>query len=399
VRIVRLKSPRGPDVPPIYNALSIVDDRFVAYVHGRDLHLLDLTRGDGAPPILVVENGGNHAFVSDTLVTYDESHGFRRFVREGESFVEALRFFLPEQPAPWPTHLVLSPTGRFLCVELPPASGERHARVALFDALRGTMLACHPEHNSARASFTRLDGAEVLFLSAPSYMGVLLIDAESGRTLQSFEPSSGWDFCHTDYELSEDGQRLLVFGCIWAAPYEVRLYDATPWTRSAAPMQDGFPLRLLYRQNEDLGHETILPSRFFPSNNRTIDVLSLVSVRDLQGMLPEDARDLEEGLSPMNLEILAAARGLDASHALLVRRVDTESGNLVSFHLAPTASTHEGHVHMLPEHRAILVNDRIQSFDGETVQNVADFDKPAGWYQTAVTRNGDTLVVREVAKA
>jgi len=399
LRIRRLTSPRSPaGGPPIYKALSLVEDRFVAYIHTGDLHVLDLARADDAPPILVLEDTGNHAFASDTLVTYDAGHGFRRFVREDERFVEASRFTLREEPAPWPTHLALSPSGRFLCVELPPAPGVKGCRVALLDVTTGEVLAMHERHLSARASFSVLDGAEVLFLSATSYMDVRLLDAESGRTLQSFEATESWDFCHTNYELSADGERLLAFGCIWAAPYELRLYDARPWTRGTAATNEGFPLPLLYRQNEDLEYETVLPSRFVPTTDGTLDVLSLVDIRGLQNLGPEDARDLEEGLAGTNLAILEAIRSVNADRALLQRRVDPKKGDVVAFRLAPARKVGETHVHMLRDHQVILIGDGIQWFDGEGMRDLGPFEEPNGWYESAVTQDGSTIVVRELVE-
>jgi len=395
LRVLRLKSPRGPDKPPVYRALSIVDDRFVAFVYGGDLHVLDLHRGHEAPPVLVVEGGRNFVFVSDALLTFDATNGFRRFVREGDRFVEAHRFSLAGESEVWPTHLELSPSGRFLCFEVPAALGEKFERVILMDARTGAVLASHARHLSARASFSRIDGAEVLFLSAPSYMGVLLLDAATGGTLRSFEPTQSWDFCHTDYELSPDGERLLAFGCVWAAPYEVRLYDARPWTRGAAPAKDGFPLPLLYRQNEDLWYETVLPARFEQASDGTIDVLSLVSLRELHKISPDDARDLEEDLSPMNLEILEKAKQMRAEAAILQRRVDPRAGEVVSYRLAPIRSTRETQVFTLPEHQVILVNELVQYFDGEAIHDLAPFDGPKAWYGTALTRDGGLLVSRE----
>ncbi|MDI1480267.1 hypothetical protein [Polyangium sp. y55x31] len=398
VRFLRLTCPKSPAGPPIYRALSLVDDRFVANVHGPDLHVLDLERGDGAEPLLVLEDTGNHAFASNTLVTYDEARGFRRFVREGERFVEASRFVFPERPAPWPTHLVLSPSGRFLCFELMPAPGVKGCRVVLMDATRGEVLAVHERHLSARASFSWLDGAEVLFLSATSYMDVRLLDAASGRTLQSYEATESWDFCHTNYELSADGERLLAFGCVWAAPYEVRLYDARPWTRGTEAKSEGFPLPRLYRQNEDLQYETVFRARFVPTRDGLFDVLSFVDLQALQELEPDDVRDLEEGLSETNLTILAAARGIRAETALLQRRVDPRTGKVVSFRLVPSWETDEPHVHILPDHRAIVIRNGIQWFDGEEMHDVASFEAPRGWFESAVTQDGKTVVVRELVE-
>lgn len=393
--VVRLQSPPRTDKTPIYKTMSIADDRFIAYVHGDDVHVVDLDGGQDLRPVLKVENCARHVLVANTLVTYDETHGYRRFLREGDRFVAAGSFVLPEQPPPFPTYLVLSPSGRYLSVELPPAAGEKNGRVVLFDTARGELLGSFSRSLSARASFSVLDGAEVLFLSAPSYMDVLLIDAASGRTLRSFKATTGWEFCHTDYELSAAGDRLLTFGCIWAAPYEVRLYDATPWTRGGESRKDGFPLPLLYAQGDDLQYETTLQARFGAPDESIFDVLSFVDVDDLRQLDAEETRDLEEGLSALNLEILATARSIPDKHALLQRRVDSRTGRVESFRMVGMQKPHITHVHQLSGHQALLLGDRLQWFDGERIHDLGPFAQPAGYYNSAVMRDGNTIVVRE----
>ncbi|HRI67818.1 MAG TPA: hypothetical protein PK156_26455 [Polyangium sp.] len=400
VRVVRLQSPRlATNGPPIYRALSLARDRFVAYVNGNALHVLDLEQGDETPPILVVENGINHAFVGDTLITYDETHQYRRFVREGNKFVEASRFVLPETPAPWPTHLVLSPSGRFLCVEWPPAPNIKGCRVALIDTSRGEILTVLPRALSARASFGQLQGEELLFLSAPSYMDVTVLDAATGKKKFLFDSSTSWDFCHTDYEISSNGERLLTFGCVWAAPYEVRLYDTRPWTRGSQAPEQGFSLPLIYSQYEDLQYETILPARFDATNESLLDVYSIVSLGELQNLSAEDAKDLEEGLSAMNLSILEAARGIAAKCGLLQRRVSTQTGEVQSFRISAAQELKELHVHQLPGHQALSLGEVIQWFDGERMHDIAPFAKPPSYFESRVSRNGDIVVVREVVGA
>ncbi len=400
VRVVRLQSPRLPtNGPPIYRALSLVSDRFVAYVNGNALHVLDLEQGDETPPILVVENGMNHVFVGDTLITYDETHQYRRFVRDGNTFVEASRFVLPETPAPWPTHLVLSPSGRFLCVEWPPAPNIKGCRVALIDTCRGEILAVLPRALSARASFGQLNREELLFLSAPSYMDVTVLDAATGKKKFLFDSSTSWDFCHTDYEISSNGERLLTFGCVWAAPYEVRLYDTRPWTRGTRALEEGFSLPLIYSQYEDLQYETILPARFDATNESMLDVYSIVSLGELQSLGAEDAKDLEEGLSAMNLSILEAARGIAAKCGLLQRRVSTQTGEVQSFRISAAQELKELHVHQLPGHQALSLGEFIQWFDGERMHELAPFAKPPSYFESRVSRNGDIVVVREIVGA
>ena len=395
-RLVRLQSPKGTGEKPVYSALTIMQDRFVAYVHGNDAHVLDLRDDKPGTPILSVNNGCNYVATQSTLVTYDDEHHFRRFDVDGDRFVPTAQFALPEQPHPWPTSLTLSPSGRFLAVEVAALPGESSLRVLLLDAVDGRVLGTYPYCLSARASFVRLGDSEKLFLSAPDYMSVMFIDPESGTILHSFESTKSWDFCHTDYELSADGSRLLVFGCIWAAPYEARLYDATPWTQNRPLSQGEFPLPTVYRQYEDLEYETVYIPRFTKNVEGLLDVNGSVSLHGLRKLDTEALKELRDGLSGMNAAILDAALGLEGNVALLQRRVDPASGNVVDFKLVPVRAMREMHTHPLPDHRVLIVDETIQWFDGEKLHDVGTIEQCKSYYCSAVTSDGSVIVVREL---
>jgi len=391
VRIVHLEAARGPrGEPAITSGLTILDDRWIACVSGRDVHLHDLT-ADPRTPCFTVEHGGQHTGAPGVLLTFDAARGFRRFAAADGRWCEVARFGLPAPFTGWPADPQLSRSGKFVCVELPAYGDERHPWVVLLDAHDGRLIAAHERRLSARASFAALAGREVLFLSAPSYMGVLLLDAASGRTLHAFEPSHGWDFCHTDYALTPDGARLVVFGCIWAAPYELRLYDATPWTGGAS-QAGGFPLPQLFAQVEAIPGETVLPAHVHDHGDGTLDVHSLVALRDLAAGLAED----EPELAAEDRPILAALRELPGSSALLQRRVDLASARVVGWTVAPIRTTGETHVHALPGHRAVLVGAGVQRFDGRTgeVREGPPLAEPKEWFLSAVAVNGETVLVR-----
>lgn len=391
MRIVHLEAARGPrGEPTIANGLTILDDRWIACLHGRDVHLHDLA-ADPRASAFVVDDGGQHTGAAGVLLSFDAVHGFRRFALTDGRWGEVARFGLPAPFTGWPADPLLSPSGRFVCVELPAYGDERHPWVVLLDAHDGRLIAAHPRHLSARASFAALAGREVLFLSAPSYMGVLMLDAASGRTLHAFEPAHGWDFCHTDYALTPDGARLVVFGCIWAAPYELRLYDATPWTGGSAPVE-GFPLPLRFAQLEAIPGETVLPAHVHDHGDGTLDVHSLVALRTMVAELAED----EPELAAEDREILAALRVLPGSSALLQRRVDLATARVVGWTAAPIRTTGETHVHALPGHRAVLVGAGVQLFDGRTgvVREGPPLAEPKEWFISAVTPDGETVLVR-----
>jgi len=81
---------------------------------------------------------------------------------------------------------------------------------------------------------------------------------------------------------------------------------------------------------------------------------------------------------------------------LLQRRVDPGSGAVVGFRVAPTRQVGEAHVHPLAGHQAVLVGDGVQWFDGDRTWDVAPFDEPRGWFETAVSRDGRLVVCREM---
>lgn len=387
MRIVHLEAARGPrGEPSIDNGLTPLDDRWVACLHGRDVHLHDLA-ADPRASAFVVEQGGQHTGAASTLLTFDAEHGFRRFSVADGRWCEVARFGLPAPFTGWPADPRLSPSGRFVCVELPAYGDERHPWVVLLDAHDGRPIAAHARHLSARASFATLAGREILYLSAPSYMGVLMLDAASGRTLHAFEPAHGWDFCHTDYALTPDGARLVVFGCVWAAPYELRLYDATPWTGGSA-QSDGFPLPQMFAQVEAIPGETVLPAHVHEHGDGTLDVYSLIRLRDV-------AAELEE-LDEHDRPILAALRELPGPSALLQRRVDLATARVVGWTAAPIRTTCETHVHALPGHRAVLVGAGVQLFDGRTgvVREGPPLAETKEWFLSAITADGETVLVR-----
>ncbi|MDI3283849.1 hypothetical protein QHF83_11165 [Polyangium sp. 15x6] len=42
------------------------------------------------------------------------------------------------------------------------------------------------------------------------------------------------------------------------------------------------------------------------------------------------------------------------------------------------------------------MGEGMQGFDGEGMHDVASFEAPAGWFTSAVTQDGRTVVVREL---
>jgi hypothetical protein len=289
------------------------------------------------------------------------------------------------------------------------------SRAYLLDALTGEVKGTFDLRKTwVRGGFAYLPtGEEVLFISAESYMSVQMVACASGQTLHAFTAQNSWDFCHTDYALTAGATRLLAFGCIWAAPYEARIYDVTPWTTSkdttqpvsATPQPESgseaepataFPLPLLFRQEEVFGADTVLPLEAGETRDSTITSVTLV---DLAGMPIAGSEGEAEVLSELTQKDRAIYDRLSqlprSGTGVLIRRVDPISGEVVGWSVATTAKTEERHVHVLPDHQVLLVNERIELVNGMTgeVLDEGPFEVPVRWYYTIPTTSGDTLIV------
>jgi hypothetical protein len=79
----------------------------------------------------------------------------------------------------------------------------------------------------------------------------------------------------------------------------------------------------------------------------------------------------------------------------VIRRIRPTTGEVVGWSVVATAKTQEQHVHVLPEHRVLLVNDRIQVVNGVTgeVRDEGPFEVPVRWFYTIPTTSGETLIV------
>lgn len=74
------------------------------------------------------------------------------------------------------------------------------------------------------------------FLCGEDYQGqtVVNLNTKEKKSYRPPEAEKGFGFCWVNAKASPNGEFLAVEGCIWAAPYEFRLYDfsdpmALPW--------------------------------------------------------------------------------------------------------------------------------------------------------------------------
>src|SRR5262249_49346347 len=185
------------------------------------------------------------------------------------------------------------------------------------------------------------------------------------------------------YALSANATRLLVFGCIWAMPYEARMYDVTPWTMPdgiaartqpdpPAPEPDAqftsaFPLPLLFQQQEVFGSDLVLPMEVTQTPDGCLTSVALVDLAAVPEAESAHAVEVVADLSPTDLAIFTQLMQLPhTGSAIVIRRIDLKSGEVVGWSVAATAKTDERHVHILANHRVMVINQRIHLVDGTT---------------------------------
>ncbi|MBX2798227.1 MAG: hypothetical protein KTR31_11170 [Myxococcales bacterium] len=85
-----------------------------------------------------------------------------------------------------------------------------------------------------------VDGHDYL-VCGEDYQGQTFCQLDTAEVFQHLPDAAfdGHGFCWADYRLLSDGRTLLVDGCYWACPYELRLYDvsdpASGWPRIPWP--------------------------------------------------------------------------------------------------------------------------------------------------------------------
>jgi hypothetical protein len=340
---------------------------------------LDLCRPHNA--VTVIDDVLAAAYRPDFLITADRSATLRVFER-GSSWRETRAWSLPDElrgaeQKRVPTNLQLSASGRYLLAQID------HAFLIELDGWR--VRRSIPLLGSAfgHASFTRSpSGADLLFIAAESHMGLQVIDCASGELMRSYQPHSSFDFCHTQFELSADGSRLFSFGCSWAAPYSARIYDFGPWLKATVPSSDSkqFPLPIVFSRTEGEIHQLgdVLPMRASPGLDGCVTCVTTVAMQDVPDAGSDEdlewrAQDPEEDRTLLSD---LQERKRTAAFALIVRRVDPETGRTVGRFLYGTGdAVAEQNIHILSDHRVLIVNRRICVLDGlkNTVDDLGPF--------------------------
>jgi len=367
---------------PHLTAPIVIDGGFAA-VHGASFCVFDI-RGAAVRAVLELPDILAATAAGRILMTLDNQGLVTRWGFNGDRWTATARsagIAVAGDP-----ELRSSQSGRFAFVDgahglLVDLEGERI--VTELDASYGT----------ARPCFERLpDGREVLFVAAPGYMSVRMIDAETGTRRGEYEEKTSWDFCHVRFRLTTDGARLVTFGCVWAWPYEVRIYEATPWTAAGRPLAQGFPLPLL-RTIEPIASNTLLAAHVDGNE------ITSAGIEQRADLVPDEDGELPAALDRLRGEDPEVAAQLDRVSGddpcvLIARRIDPRDGRTVSSAVHAIPAVDEREVHYLDDHQVVVAGPRLlvcNALDDRRVDH-GELRVP-GPGTTAVTRDGSALLV------
>jgi hypothetical protein len=380
--------------------LFLVDGEWAAILAGERLRIVDVRHSD--PPTVVevpdIAGAAIASGTSGTIITLDRQGQVDRWTRREGGLARAARTSLPSPvvgPGGRAVRLAVSPCGRFVLVDGGRAvlvDLDREVVVTTLEGALGTVRPC----------FARLPGGrDVLIAAAPGYMDVRIIDAVSGHPLAVRDATSGLDFCHVDFRLAAGGTRLVTFGCVWAAPYEARIYDSASWT-AAVEAELASPVALmleLVAGFEPVASNTLLPFDVPPATaggDRSITIASIELAADLA---PDEDGDLPSNLVALGATEPALAAQLRAAaersaHCLVARCVDPIDGSTVRAVAHPIARVCETDVHHLDGHRIALLGERVQILDvlAGKLHDVAPLGLAVA-ARTAVARNGSIAVI------
>jgi len=390
---------------PVLTPLSITGE-YAAVQLGDDLQLFDVR--DASVPVCVIPDVFDHALQPGVLVTSSLSGALRRYEIDGGACRTVTDLPIPlvaDGQAPKATKVLLSPSGRHLVIESGPIStGEKTWPVAqafLMDAVTGDLRRTFRlRKTNFHGNFVRLPGGrEALLIAAESYMGVQLVDCETGGLLHAYIPDRE-SFCHTNFALSSDGTRLYTAGCIWACPYEVRVYDFTRWLAPSGAndsASSGFPLRLVYQRGEVIYGEFVEEVQPPQTRDGAFTCVSQVRLATTHEY-PTSEIPFDLDPAPSDHDILGQLLQLPASGVVfIVRRINpldgSENGNVLR--RVETAENMGQAVHVRPDHQVVLVNERVWHMDGWTgeLEDLGPADPPARWFRSVLSADGDTLVL------
>lgn len=344
LQIVTLRA-GGPPESPV-----VLDDGFVATLSGRLLRIYDIR---SSQPRLILELSGTIAIATagNAVLVLDDQAVLTRWDYDGERWVSAFRFQSPLLETGW--GLAAAPSGRVAYID-----GSRGYLVDLEGVQVVAEIAAHGLV-SANPYFAQLkDGREVLFVSAPTEGSVQMLDAKNGGCIAKYEDKDSVGFCHVDFKLSLNGLRLVTFGGAWACPYEVRMYDATPWMKETRTAPFGFPLSVI-RSIQPLAANGLLPTHVEQTGGYLIN-----ACLEDRALLRDPDRWLSAKFSTLRNEEPELAQQLDAVSSddpvlVIARRVNSSDGRTERSFVQAIPAIEPGRVHYATEERIVIAGARL----------------------------------------
>ncbi|HEU5347254.1 MAG TPA: hypothetical protein VFU63_01450 [Ktedonobacterales bacterium] len=371
----------------------------MAILQGDDLCLYSLA--DLEHPVLVVPRAVAHHLLPDRLIVCTTSGTIAQWVLQPSGLWQETAHWqmsVPPAVAERENHgnvvdeMKLSPSGRFVL-----------AKHAVWDATNGAHLFA----TGGYAAFVTLaDGREGVLGAVDDLYGLELRDCVSGALLRRYYRPGEEDFIHREFLLSRDATRLFVFGCYWACPWGIRMYDFSPWRSSdnAGTEDTSDELMPLLFEGYD-GPWTLLPVGVHAVTEEQVTIYGYVDLT--QGAPSEDDVVLAgnapstSGYVPTMFDELGEVRRAGHQAAVVARVLELSTGNLRSFTVRAVLPTKEWGLHQLRGSRLMLLNTRAELFDGTTgaFTDLGAIDVPAGWFRSVATSDGELVILRDYTVA
>jgi hypothetical protein len=141
-------------------------------------------------------------------------------------------FFAPENANLDCRQEHLSPGGKYKLVTTPfsTTNGGWNYTQGLVYTIGSDKPIAEVQRNYSSFPFLFIEGhpnGHDFLVCGADYQGQTVIELDTGKRLDFLpkEAEDGVGFCWSDYEFNPEHLLLIVDGCIWACPYEYRLYD------------------------------------------------------------------------------------------------------------------------------------------------------------------------------
>src|SRR5277367_6210361 len=148
------------------------------------------------------------------------------------------------------TREFVSPSGRYKLMVESYSTGERSWNYTRGLFYRDGELIADVKRNYSSFPFCWLEGhpsGHDYVICSEDYQGVSVIELDTGRRVDYIpeDAAKGWGFCRAAYyPFPNDPTKIMVEGCFWACPYELRVADISdpmvlPWTERACSEHEG----------------------------------------------------------------------------------------------------------------------------------------------------------------